>query len=236
MSEASWGTDHMEPQKPPRRVPVWVWACGSGCLLAIVALAVLGFFAVRVFKETTDPETQWARLAEVLPVDEPPPPLHIVGFPTMRGVRVWMLTTADQRMQGMLQHVTEDVEKMRRSLLEGEGGEQDVPIFGKIGMFAAERGTARVQGRELPYLRFHTFPPGSEPEPEPDRAEEREGRPGILEEMRRAVHGTSMHVDLHPESTDHGLFLLLTKARSREPVSEEELRQFLEPFHVGPER
>ncbi|HVS10482.1 MAG TPA: hypothetical protein VMS76_11455 [Planctomycetota bacterium] len=236
MSEEGWGTDHLKPQKPPRSVPVWVWACGSGCLLAIVALAVVGFFGFRFAQRSTDPALQWARLREVLPVDEPPPQLHIVGLPTVRGVRVWMLTTADQRMQGMLQYVTEDVEGLRRSLLEAEGAEQDVPVFGKIGMFAAEKGTARVQGRELPYLRFQTFPPGSEPEPEPDRAEEREGRPGILEEIRSAAHGTSMHVDLHPESTDHGLFLRLTKPRSREPVSEEELIEFLEPFHVGPER
>jgi hypothetical protein len=235
VSEAGWGTDHLEPQKPPRRVPVWVWACGSGCLLVIVALAVLGFFGLRVFKETTDPETQWGRLAQVLPVEQPPPPLDIVGVPSFGGIRMWTLTSKDGRSQAMIQHVTEDIEAARREFLEPEGGEVNLPFIGRLGIFALDKGTVRIQGRELPYLRFQTFPPGSDPGAE-EHADERGGRPGILEQMRRAVRGTSMHVDLRPGSSESGLFLQLTKPRSREPVTEEELRAFLEPFHVGPER
>ena len=236
MSEEGWGTDHLEPRRPPRRVPVWVWACGSGCLLAVVALAVLGFLAVRVFKETTDPETQWGRLAQVLPVEQPPPPLDILGVPAFGGMRVWTLTSKDGRSQAMIQHVTENVEAARKEFLEPEGGAMDVPLLGRIGIFAVDRGTVRIQGRELPYLRFQTFPPGSDPGAEQEREGGETDRPGILEQMRRAVRGTSMHVDLRPESTDHGLFLQLTKPGSRESVTEQELRQFLEPFHVGPER
>ena len=236
MSEESWGKDHLEAQKPPRSVPVWVWACGSGCLLTIVALVVLGYFGWRLIQQSTDPAVQWARLAEVLPYDEPAPPMTLVGLPSMRGVRIWQLTSSDRQMQATIVQVNDDVEETRQGFLEPERGGQAIPFLGVLGVFAAEKGTARVQGRELPYVRFQTFPPESETEPAPEETEEREGRPGVLEGMRGAVRGTTMHVDLRPGSTGEGLFLQLTKPGSREPVTEEALRQFLEPFHVGPER
>ena len=61
------------PRKKKGGLPAWFWwTCGVGCLLVIVMVAVIAFFAVMVGQKIADPEYAKAKLADVLPSDEWP--------------------------------------------------------------------------------------------------------------------------------------------------------------------
>jgi len=67
-------------EEPPRRkgLPRWVWiTCGSGCLLTLIAAAVLGIVGYKAYQSGTDPSVQWPRVQALLPFDERPPHLEL---------------------------------------------------------------------------------------------------------------------------------------------------------------
>ncbi len=71
--------DELERAAPRRRgIPRWAWiTCGSGCLLAMITIAVVTIAGYRVIRTGSDPERQWPRLAEVLAYDERPEHLSL---------------------------------------------------------------------------------------------------------------------------------------------------------------
>ncbi|MEM7308807.1 MAG: hypothetical protein AAF682_19145 [Planctomycetota bacterium] len=61
------------PRKKKGGLPAWFWwTCGVGCLLVIVMVAVIAFFAVMVGQKISDPEYAKEKLADVLPSEQWP--------------------------------------------------------------------------------------------------------------------------------------------------------------------
>ena len=50
------------------------------------------------------------------------------------------------------------------------------------------------------------------------------------------IEGAALFLDLTAEGAEHPLLLMMVRQGDDEPISDEEIREFLAPFHVGPER
>jgi len=72
MGDVDWGQRGQGTPKPKRRVPLWVWLCGGGCLLAIIAVVAVVVFVASKASHMMNQDEQWAKLEKVLPFDEKP--------------------------------------------------------------------------------------------------------------------------------------------------------------------
>jgi hypothetical protein len=83
-------------------------------------------------------------------------------------------------------------------------------------------GTVEVQGRSLAVIRM------------------RMEFSGVLGQMMpaeaRDQMGSMAFIDLTPEGLEGMMLLQLTRIKGKEPISDDEIRTILEPFHVGPKR
>jgi hypothetical protein len=78
-TELEWGKEEGAPvKKRGCFLPVWLWGCGGGCLLAIILSIGGGVYCVGKFQDAIDPETQWAKLDKVLPFEERPGGLELM--------------------------------------------------------------------------------------------------------------------------------------------------------------
>jgi len=132
MTEKEWGSDFDQPLKRKSRVTPLAWVFGSGCLLiVIIAIAAL-VWGARLYGKATDPDIQWPRVAEVLPFEQRPKDLAIMGLPGGN----WLITQPGEDYQILLTHSS------------AASDEQRELFFGK-----AERFKLEVQGRELAAVR-----------------------------------------------------------------------------------
>jgi hypothetical protein len=218
MTDAEWSSDAGELATPPKkRIPGWLWGCGAGCLLftivAVLALVVVGRFASKMF----DQDAQWEQIATVLPVSERPPGITVFGMPVkLEGTSMWFLTDTSRAMQGVLFHSppSADAGKTRSELLDPS---QEVSVGG-FGRNDPQAGQVEVQGRVLPCLRYKSM--------------SGEAGKGPFGGLQRAMQGSSLVVDLAAEGSDELLALILTKSGTSQPVTDQELREFLAPFHI----
>lgn len=215
MTETNWG----ESEAPVRKksIPTWLWFCGGGCLLALVLAIAGGAWGVSLFKDAMDPEKQWPNVQAILPYDEQPPELQLVWGSTFpMDVFVFL----DQRGYGamLFRFAESDAHEVREQLLNPEfkGG-----FMGAGARKDLQAASVDVQGRELPVLRFYQSG-GGEP-----------SGPGA---PPNAGSGASIVVDLSDPGDVRPLVLQLVRHDGDEPISDDEVRQFLEPFHVGPDR
>jgi len=78
-TELEWGKEDEAPAKKRGCfLPVWLWGCGGGCLLAIILSIGGGVYCVGKFQDAIDPEAQWAKLDKVLPFEERPGGLELM--------------------------------------------------------------------------------------------------------------------------------------------------------------
>ena len=215
MAETSWSAAEAEAPKK-RRIPGWVWFCGAGCLLAVIVSAVAAVFVVRGVRRATDPEVQWAAIDEVLPYDQRPQgwtPRFGVGM-GMLGFETYVLeqtgeASADGRHPAGLVAVlmvfsAAQGEEIRRQMLDAEKVEAPFNLGGRTEM---RRGAVDVQGRTLKVL----------------RAVQTGGQHG---------GGETAIVDLTPEGSSKPVLLQLIRPNSQDPIRDEEIVSFLEPFDV----
>jgi hypothetical protein len=137
MTEEEWGSDFDQPLERRSGVKPLAWVFGSGCLLIVILAIVALVWGARLFGKATDPDIQWPRVAEVLPFEQRPAGLRIVGFPG----RAWMITPPDGDHQILLMHSS------------GASDAQRELFFGQ-----AERFKLEVQGRELTAVRPEVQP------------------------------------------------------------------------------
>lgn len=220
MSEQDWAD---EPAVPPKKkgLPGWVLFCGAGCLILMVLGAIGAYFAVQEVKQMVDPEAQWARLDESLPMDERPPELNMM-FGMGIGIDMWMIS--DQR--GYIAAIYDFGES------EAEGRDEifseDFTGGGVPGMNQIEDpvlGEVVVQGRTLQLVRLRNkggFNPG--------------GGEGV------SGDSAACFIDLTEEG-DPGFMMLFfmrnpaaDKELALEPISDEAIQEFLLPFTIGPDR
>ena len=224
MAETSW-TEEADHAPKKRTIPPWIWFCGAGCLIAAILGIVVTLFVVQGVKKALDPEKQWARLGEVLPYDQRPEGWKLTfGFPGVLGFEMFMLAHPSGVVANLMHFSGEQADEARSQLFDEEFTGS---AFGFGGRKDLRKGTIEVQGRELVVMRYHQVQGfrGSERDAQP------ETEPGA---EPAAEEGASALVDLTPPGDPDGLFLMMIRARSGEPFSDEEVQDFLEPFHVGP--
>ena len=210
MAETMWSEEAPAPKK--RRIPTWAWFCGAGCLVALILAIVASVFAVDFFNKSRDPERQWQRLDAVLPYDERP-----AGWTPAFGVDMGMfgfdmvtLTGPRGEMALLMQLPEQDAEKSREQMFDETFSGSFMGMGGRSEM---QKGEIEVQGRTLRVLRFYQGP---------------KGQGGGNQQT-----GASINVDLTPPGQVRPLILQLIRTGSQETFTDEEVVEFLRPFHVG---
>lgn len=220
MSEQDWAD---EPAVPPKKkgLPGWVLFCGAGCLILMVLGAVGAYLTVQEFKQMMDPEAQWARLDESLPMDDRPPELNMM-FGSRIGLDMWMISDSRGYIAAVYDFGESQAEGRDEIFSEDFSG-AGLPGMNQIE--DPELGEVVVQGRTLDLVRLRNnggFDPGNDG--------------GVSGDSAAAF------VDLTPEG-DPGFVMLffmrnpaVDEQIALEPIPDEAIQQFLLPFEVGPDR
>jgi len=215
MTETTWG----ESEAPVRKkaVPTWLWFCGGGCLLALIVAIAGGAWIFGEVKDALDPEKQWPKIQAILPYDERPAELELFWGSTI-GMDLFMFHDQRGYVAVLMRFPAADADEARDQLMnpEFEGG-----VMGAGERKDLQAGTIRVQGRELDVLRFH---------------QDQGGGGGGAGGRPDTGSGSSILVELSTPDAARPMILQLVRPGGTEPISDEEVQQFLEPFHVGPDR
>jgi hypothetical protein len=211
MTDTTWGDETLPPK--PKRIPTWLWFCGGGCILAVILAVVAGVFAFDYFKGWGSPEKQLPALAEALPFDEPLPPetefQMAIRFPFD-----WFVFTDDRGFALVFIVVPpSQASEIRDTILNPEfkGG-----FMGNGNREGLEEAIVEVQGREVRGLRYVQHGAGG------GQAGSGEG-PGIV-------------LDIGPESGGKMIVVQILRSGGEEKITDDEVRELLKPFHVGPDR
>jgi hypothetical protein len=225
MAENQWGEEAPPPKK--KSIPTWAWFCGGGCLLALLALVIGGWLMIGWAKRMTDPAVQWPKLAEVLPYDARPDGVGIEGLELasgtqMMGVQQYSLHDEARGLLAVLQRMPGDQgDGPRRQLFQDD--EPSVQGGGLVyGLEQVEKGTLDVQGRTLPIVRCIVNFEGLMKKLMPEEAE--------------GGMGATAYLDLTDEEDGRYTLLQLSRLGNKERIRDEEIQEFLRPFHVGPNR
>jgi hypothetical protein len=215
MVDANWGAEEAPSKRS--RIPKWLWWCGGGCLVALVLAVAAGFWLFKLGKqlveEGRDPEQQWPKLQRVLPFEERP-----AGYQLTWGSTLLLETYALLDPEGRIGIVMRFRESQAASVeaqmmnpdysgaLLGMGGRKDLSTLKVV-----------VQGRELEALRFYQ---------EQGQDMDGDGRPD---------QGHTIVVRLTDEDAVAPVVLqLFTPGEGGlVPPTEDDVRAFLAPFHVG---
>ncbi|MCY2959588.1 MAG: hypothetical protein NTY35_05420 [Planctomycetota bacterium] len=209
MTDTGWGDEAAAPPKKSG-FPKWLLFCGGGCLLAVILGAIvikLGFDHV---KEWGQAEQQLPALQAALPFDPLPPETEFkfaIRFPMD-----WFIFQ-DSRGYVMFFFLARagDGEELRRTVLS--------PDFNGFGMgkrSEQQEATVNVQGRDVKGLRFL----------QAKGAGQNTGE----------TQGPSILLEVGPEAGTHVVVVQITRAGSDAPITDEDVRTLLKPFHVGPDR
>ncbi len=215
MSEANWGTNDGPVKKSG--LPKWLFWCGGGCLLAVVVGGLILWFgaqyAQEFINEARDPEKQWPKLQQVLPFDERPANYEL-GWGSSVLMETYVVNSG-QGLVGVVMRLSEsDKESVDSQLMNpdfsgsfmGMGGRRDLA-----------RTTVEVQGRMLDILRFRQDNPNKQP-----TSEDPSG--GV-------AHSAYVRISTPDEARQ--VVVQLLAPGSNDPISDEQIREFFAPFHVG---
>ncbi len=215
MNELRW-SEEGAPPPPKKSIPTWAWWVGGGCAFLLLVFAVGAFVVISFFKKATDPERQWAEVAQVLPYDERPKDLKLFW-----GSQVGLDMFVFEDKHGLvvlLMRLPGDEGKSKQQMFDVK---QSFSVFGKGGRHSMEPGSIHVQGRDLKVLRFvqegaqSGAPSGGPP----------------------TGTGGSILVDVTPEGSDRAVLLQVTRANGEDtPIPDEQVIEILAPFHVGTQR
>lgn len=207
MTEATWGEE--APPKKKRLFPTWLLFCGAGCFLLILLASVAAKLAYDQMKDWGQAEEQLPALQAALPFDPLPPETQF-----QFAIRFPMDWFVFQDTRGFVMFFflagAGDAEELRNTLLN--------PGFSGMGMGKRKEtieAAVNVQGREVRGLRF---------------VQERGSGQG------GDAAGQSILLEVGPEAGSHVVVVQITRAGSDEPITDEEVRALLGPFHVGPDR
>lgn len=214
MTEVEWSSEGKEAPKPKRKVPGWMWFCGGGCLLALIAGVVLAIVGYLFAKDAGNQPKQWDDLRAFVGVDEPDPEhLQIIGLGFVPGVEeAWQIGAGDEAQMLVMVFSGEAATKLKSEIASGEGGENIRATVGSMGSSAVTGGTTTLQGREFKSLRF-------------------------VPEDPSMINAPTVVLDASPEGSDRAVLLIYKRMKSQDsPITDEELADFFAPFHLGPDR
>lgn len=234
MSEQlDWGTETQDKPKAKKRVPTWAWFCGGGCLIALIAAAVFAFFAVKIGRTAFDQEAQWAKLGEVLPHDPLPPDIRIVGMSWIPGVEhAWQLQRGEDLLVQVFVLSGAAAGQLREQMATPEDAAKLKELAGLLGETNGSAGTLSIQGREVNFARFT---PAGDTDAEPSEDEDGEDR-GVMKQIGRSLNPPTVMLDLSKEGDADFVLFSYKRITGVGPVGDEELLEFLAPFHIGPDR
>jgi len=241
MSEETWTSETPDDRPTPKKgLPKWLWFLGCGCMTMVALVALGGFFLYRAFEGMQDPAVQWPALAKVLPYDEPHPELRIIGMKVMSltpGIDdMWTLFEEDGSATAVVYVLSGKEGLEARTQLLSTGQEVNLPLLGGV-MQNVVGARVPVQGRELEAVRFTQFGKQDDEDQADEAQDEDEDKDGFFNEVKRAAKKAAIRIDVTPEG-DEGRYVLIEYAKvgTLDPVTDEEIQQFLAPFHIGPDR
>jgi hypothetical protein len=214
MADVQW-TEEGQSAPPKKKIPTWVWFCGGGCLAMVVLAIVAAGLVYKAAKTALDPEQQWPKLQQVLPFDERPENLAMqVGVNMgLVGVEQYVLRDTLHGLQLQIQHHSGDSGSKQREQMFGSDKPAFPSNFGFMKFEDMQPGVVEVQGRDLRVIRMRMELPG--------------GNNSL---------GSMMMVDATREGDAGMLFLQVMREGSSAPITDDDLRDLLKPFHVGPNR
>lgn len=226
MAETTWSEE--SPSAPPKKkIPTWVWFCGGGCL-ALLLLGIIGaIISVGFIKNATNPDTQWEAIAKILPYDERPSEMK-PQFGMNLGIEQYILHDS-RGYQIQIQHMTgERAREGREQLFEKDPPE--IPKdMGVVGFEDMASSTVEVQGRPVHVVRMKMGFKGF--------------AKSIIPKEGQAQIGTMLWADVTPEGRDDLVFLQLQRqpvpgmdVPADAPITDDDLRELLKPFRIGPKR
>jgi len=206
---------------PPKKkgIPGWLMFCGGGCLIAMILGAIGTFFLVGEVKKAMDPEAQWARLEEAFEIEGRPTELTPM-FGVSLGMDFWMFQDS-RGYVAVIYDFGESQAEGRDELFSEDFTGGGVPGLSKIeDPTVAE---VLVQGRALPVVHFQNQ--------------------GGFNAGGSEVNGQggACFVDITPEDSlgFQMVFLMRDPGQgnaSNDPIPDQAIQDFLEPFVIGPER
>ncbi|MBI5365334.1 MAG: hypothetical protein HZA53_19310 [Planctomycetes bacterium] len=220
MSEAQWSPDAAD-QPVKKSIPKWVWFCGGGCLLAILAGIVVLALSVNYFKNAIDPAVSEPALQKVLPHDELPPSMTIQFYNSIGIEQFQIVDTRGFQLQIQV-HKGADGGRAREQMFQKETPEFPKDL-GVMKFEDMEKSAVDIQGRELPVIRMRM---------------EFTGVMGkVMPEEAKSQMGSMLWTDLTPEGATNQLVLAqLMRMKGSGEITDDELRDLLAPFHIGPKR
>lgn len=228
--QLDWGSEANAAPKAKKRIPTWAWFCGGGCLLALL-LAVAGGIAVfMIGRKAMNQEEQWAKLAEVLPFDAQPADTQIVGMSWVPGVeRAWQIQRRDELIVQIFVLGGSAAEGIRKEVQTPEDAVKLRQMAGLLGESDSSSGTLSIQGRDVTFARFT-------PKGEGDASQEDTGSKSGFSKVSRSLNPPTVMLDLSKEGSADFVLFSYKRLEGRGPVTDEELLEFLAPFHIGPNR
>jgi hypothetical protein len=224
MSEANWGNSLETPPPIKRGMPKWLWFCGGGCAALVVIGIVLLSWVYAKFKDSANPDKQWPKLQELVGFDERPADMTLIFGAEMLGTQIY--ATADPKL-GLAGTFFEwkagkNADDAREQFLTVAGVEKNPQRDTNTPVTAA---TVHVQGRSLPGVRYvQNGPPAFLRSISQDDASKFDGQ------------GPCITLDLSKDPAAALLYVQLVRTSGTDPISDDEVRAYLKPFHVGPDR
>ena len=220
MSDKQWSEDGSSAA-PKKGVPTWIWFAGGGCLLMILIAVVLVWFLVATVKESVNPELQWPRVAQALPFDERPKELTLT-YGNHIGVDTYFFTDSRGYIAVLFHLPASKASETRKQFMDPSLAQGPLGVNGRRDIKA---GTVRVQGREIPLLRFFQ-----------DKMTHKDSKPEAGTEPE-VGSGAAVMLDLTPEDGERPVIMqLIRQGGEQGPISDETIIEFLKPFHVGTQR
>ena len=208
MAEDSWG-DEVDEQKitAKKGIPVWVWGCGGGCLLMLIATIVVVAIGASWISDATDPDVQWPRVAEHLPHEERPVVHMIMDNPAGR-----FIPGLDMMMQ-----ISDPADGYQVMLLVGDEGNdvieqmknaQNAGLGELGGSRNAEQGTVVLEGHEAPATRYFATGTGGMLDDDPSR-------------------GPSIAIDISGNGQKDVLLIVTTVGDEEDELTDERLHEIV---------
>ncbi len=157
----------------------------------------------------------------------------IVGMNWVPGFKNGWQIHRGEKLQVMILELDGDVAEQMVADFEGEDSPKMLNNFVGFSVGETTRGKVTIQGRELSFLRAATKSGADESEP---TAESDEKPDSIGAVLKSAFTKSMVAIDLSPAPNGHTLVLAYIKVGTNAPVTDEELTEYLAPFHIGPQR
>jgi hypothetical protein len=227
MTETGWGSDLKTPPKKKSSLPIWAWACGSGCLFFGAALVLLVWFGAPkvkgLLRDMENPEVQWPALAAVLPLRGERPPYKIEGLP-LPFLRMWTLREPNSSLR---MHVMAGPQSSNAHFDEWYERPERSPIFGdELRRFRGEPGHIEIQGHDFACTRYSRDPDDEEDAGESTAIEGEETAESPAP-ARNLVSAIAFEVGGGQDER-----VLLSFTRRGGGLVDEDVVRFLEPFEV----